>query len=191
MSDTNTDNTTNTGGKPAPVETATPKTTVAPKRKAAAKTAPAKKAAAKKVPAKKAAVKKTPAKKAATKASARKGSGKQKATDFRSVAMETGRNALRAGLGVYGKAYDQVLEQIDGLQKQLDEAQSKLDQRRKQAETLYASLVTRGEALERDAIKAFNELELDAITDRKNLDAQMNKAKARFEELRSKLGKSK
>ena len=40
------------------------------------------------------------------------------------------------------------------------------------------------------ALKAFDDLELDALTDRSKLEDQMNKAKARFEELRSKFKKA-
>ena len=92
------------------------------KTKAAPKAAE-KKAAAKKTPAKakKASAKKKPA--AKTKASTK---GKTRA---RPKAIDTGRNALLAGLGVYGKAYDQALEQFANLQEQVDEAQTRLTER--------------------------------------------------------------
>ena len=112
--------------------------------------AAAKKAAVKKTPAK---VKKAPAKKklaAKTKTKA-KASTKAK-TRARPKAVDTGRNALLAGLGVYGKAYDQVLEQFASLQEQVDEAQSRLTERRKQAEDLYKSLIKRGSAVEKDCL---------------------------------------
>ena len=156
----------------------------APKRKTAAKKAPAKKTTARKTAAKKTPAKKTTAKKKAT---SRKTAAKR---DFRALAVETSRNALRAGLGVYGKAYDQLVDQLETVQKQMDEAQSRLDERRKQAEDLYESLVKRGEVVEKDALKAFEDLELDSLTDRKMLEEQMNKAKARFEELRAKVKKA-
>ena len=109
---------------------------------AEAKTEAAPKAAVKKATVKKAAVKKSPAK--AKKASAKKKpAAKTKAkastkakTRARPKAIDTGRNALLAGLGVYGKAYDQALEQFASLQEQVDEAQSRLTERRKQAEDL-------------------------------------------------------
>ena len=156
-------------------------TSTAPK---ARKTAPKRKTAAKKTPAKKAAAKKTTSR---AKNSAQKPAAKR---DLRAVAVETGRNALRAGLGVYGKAYDQMQEQFEALQKQVDEAQNRLDSRRKQAEELYESLVKRGAIVEQDALKAFEDLELDALTDRSKLEEQMTKAKARFEALRAKLKKA-
>jgi len=104
------------------------------KTKAAPKAA-AKKAAVKKTPAK---AKKAPAKKKPAAKTKAKASTKAK-TRARPKAVDTGRNALLAGLGVYGKAYDQVLEQCASLQEQVDEAQSRLTERRKQAENLYKS----------------------------------------------------
>ena len=98
------------------------------KSKAAPKAA-AKKAAVKKAPAK---AKKAPAKKKPAAKTKAKASTKAK-TRARPKAVDTGRNALLAGLGVYGKAYDQVLEQFSSLQEQVDEAQSRLTERRKQA----------------------------------------------------------
>ncbi|MDG1065855.1 MAG: hypothetical protein P8O91_06540 [Luminiphilus sp.] len=168
------------------------------KAKAPARKTPAKKAvASKKVAPKKAAAKKTAAKKAPVKAAAAKTRAKRSATtsktaarDLRSVAVETSRNALRAGLGVYGMAYDQVLEQLEQLQSQVDDAQGKLNERRKQAEAVYETLVKRGTAVEKDALKAFEDLELDALTDRTMLDEQMSKAKARFDDLRAKVTKA-
>ena len=157
------------------------KTKAAPKaaaKKAAVKKAPAK---AKKAPAKKKPAAKTKAKtKASTKAKTR----------ARPKAIDTGRNALLAGLGVYGKAYDQVLEQFANLQEQVDEAQTRLTERRKQAEDLYKSLINRGTAVEKEALKALADLELDSLADRSKLEAQMKKAKSRFDDLKTKLGKA-
>tara|TARA_B100001057_G_C22536038_1_gene827684 strand:- start:58 stop:522 length:465 start_codon:yes stop_codon:yes gene_type:complete len=149
------------------------------KTKAAPKAA-VKKAAVKKAPAraKKAPAKKKPAAKAKPKARARP------------KAIDTGRNALLAGLGVYGKAYDQVLEQFATLQEQVDEAQTRLAERRKQAEDLYKSLVKRGTAVEKEALKALADLELDSLADRSKLEAQMKKAKSRFDDLKTKFGKT-
>ena len=153
------------------------------KIKAAPKAAE-KKAAAKKTPAKakKASAKKKPA--AKTKASTK---GKTRA---RPKAIDTGRNALLAGLGVYGKAYDQALEQFANLQEQVDEAQTRLTERRKQAEDLYKSLIKRGTAVEKEALKALADLELDSLADRSKLEAQMKKAKSRFDDLKTKFGKA-
>lgn len=152
------------------------KTTAAPKaavKKTAVKKAPTK---VKKAPAKK---KSAPKTKATTKAKTR----------ARPKAVDTGRNALLAGLGVYGKAYDRVLEQFSSLQEQVDEAQSRLTERRKQAEDLYKALIKRGTAVEKDALQALADLELDSLADRSKLEAQMKRAKSRFDDLKSKFGK--
>ena len=154
------------------------------KTKAAPKAA-AKKTAVKKAPAK--AKKKAPAKKKP--AAKIKASSKGK-TRARPMAIDTGRNALLAGLGVYGKAYDQALEQFANLQEQVDEAQIRLTERRKQAEDLYKSLIKRGTAVEKEALKALADLEIDSLADRSKLEAQMKKAKSRFDHLKTKFGKA-
>lgn len=159
------------------------------KVKAKAKGAP-KKATAKKAATKKVAAKKTVAKKPAVKTKAKakaKASSKKRA---RPAAVDTGRKALLAGLGVYGKAYDQVLEQFSGMQEQVDDAQNRLSASRKQAEAIYQSLVERGSAVEKDALRALADLELDSLADRTKLEAQMKKAKARFDQLKAKFGKA-
>ncbi len=48
----------------------------------------------------------------------------------------------------------------------------------------------RGTVVEQEAIKAFEDLELDALTDRTLLDERMTKAKARFDELRAKVSRA-
>ena len=150
--------------------------------------AKAKTKAAPKAAVKKAAVKKASAK--AKKAPAKKKPAAKAKTRARPRAIDTGRNALLAGLGVYGKAYDQVLEQFATLQEQVDEAQTRLAERRKQADDLYKSLVKRGTAVEKEALKALADLELDSLADRSKLEAQMKKAKSRFDDLKTKFGKA-
>ena len=86
-------------------------------------------------------------------------------------------------------AYDQILENLETVQSQVDEAQAKLNERRKQAEKLYEALVNRGKSVEKDALKAFEDLELDALTDRAAFDDQMAKAKSKFDALRTKVSK--
>ena len=154
------------------------------KTKAAPKAA-VKKTALKKAPTK---VKKTPAKKRSASKTKAKATTKAK-TRARPKAVDTGRNALLAGLGVYGKAYDRVLKQFSSLQEQVDEAQSRLTERRKQAEDLYKALIKRGTAVEKDALQALADLELDSLADRSKLEAQMKRAKSRFDDLKSKFGK--
>ena len=142
----------------------------APKRKAPVK----RKAVAKKAPAKKTAAKRKPA--------AKKAAAKKATPDFAAKAKENGRNAFLASLGFYGKAYDQVQDQFTSLQDQLEE-------RRKKAEKAYKELVKRGQKVEKEAKKAVDDIELpkfelESLTDRKKLDKQLDKAKARFEELK-------
>jgi hypothetical protein len=159
------------------------------KAKGAPKKATAKKAATKRVAAKKTAVKTKAKAQPKAKAQAKaKTSSKKRA---RPAAVDTGRKALLAGLGVYGKAYDQVLEQFAGMQEQVDDAQNRLSASRKQAEAIYQSLVKRGSAVEKDALRALADLELDSLADRTKLEAQMKKAKARFDQLKAKFNKGK
>jgi hypothetical protein len=126
---------------------------------------------------KKPAVKRKPATKRAP--------AKKSAPDFAVNAQEAGRNVFLAGLGVYGKAYDQAQEQLSGLQKQMET-------RRKKADKMYKELVKRGEKVEKDAkgvIKDIDlpKLELDSLTDRKKLEARLKKAKARLADLKGSL----
>ena len=141
----------------------------APKAKTAAKRKPA---ARKKVAAKKPAARKAAPRKAA----------KKSTNDFSARAQETGRKAFLASLGFYGKAFDQVQEQFDDLQDQLEA-------RRKKANKLYTDLVKRGEKVEKATKSRIDDIELpefklESLTDRKKLDAQLKKARARFEELK-------
>ena len=68
--------------------------------------------------------------------------------------------------------------------------QTRLTERRKQAEDLYKSLIKRGTAVEKEALKALADLELDSLADRSKLEAQMKKAKSRFDDLKTKFGKA-
>ncbi len=104
---------------------------------------------------------------------------KNKVTD---KASEIAKNIWLAGVGAYGKAYDQAQEQFSSMQDQLEE-------RRKKADKLYKELVKRGTKVEKDAKKAIDDIELpkfelDSLTDRKQLEKQLDKARARFEELK-------
>jgi hypothetical protein len=144
---------------------------------AASKAAP-KKAAAKRKPV----ARKTAARKVAPKKAAAKKASKKATPDFANRAQEAGRNAFLASLGFYGKAFDQVQDQFNTLQDQLEE-------RRAKADKSYKELVKRGTKVEKNAKGAIKDIEfpkfdLDSLTDRAKLEAQLNKAKARFEELK-------
>jgi hypothetical protein len=135
-----------------------------------------KKAAPKRKPAAK---KKAPAKR---KPAAKKAAARKPVEDFANRAQEAGREAFLASLGFYGKAFDQVQEQFESLQERMEE-------RRKQADKLYQELVKRGEKVEADAKGRLESIELpkfelDSLTDRAKLEEQLEKARARFEELK-------
>ena len=141
------------------------------KVKAAPKAAAKRKTAAKRKPV---AARKTAAK--------RKPVAKKTTPEFAVKAQEAGRNAFLAGLGFYGKAFDQAQEQYNSIQDQLED-------RRKKADKLYKELVKRGKKVEKDAKVALKDielpkLELDSLTDRKKLDSQLKKVKARMAELK-------
>ena len=146
-----------------------PKSKAAPKRKPAARKAPARKPAAKRSAAKRKPV-------------ARKTAPKKTSPEIVDRAREASRNAFLAGLGFYGKAYDQAQEQFNSLQ-------DELEARRKKADKVYKDLVKRGKKVEKDAKGAIDDidlpkLELDNLTDRKQLEKQLDKARARFQELK-------
>lgn len=155
-------------------------------KKAAPKKAAAKKPAAKKPAAKKAAAKKATAKRTtAKKPAAKKAADKKASPEFATRARENGRKAFLASLGFYGKAFDQAQEQFSNLQDQLKDGRGNADK-------LYEELVKRGEKVEADAKNKIDELEipkfeLEGLTDRAKLEAQLEKAKARFEELKEKV----
>ena len=140
-------------------EQAKKKTTTAAKRKPATRKPAARKPAAKRKPA------------------ASKTVSKKSNVDFATRAQEAGRNAFLASLGFYGMAFDQATEQLDGIQEQLET-------RRKKADKTYKELVKRGKKVEKQAKGTIDDLDLENLTDRKKLDAQLKKAKARFEDLR-------
>ena len=117
---------------------------------------------------------------AARKPAARRVAPKKVERNLAANAQETGREVFLAGLGMYGKAYDQAQERLEELQKQL-----KL--RRKDADKVYKELVKRGKKVEKDVKDALDDIEipeLDDLTDRKKLEQQLKKARERFDELR-------
>jgi hypothetical protein len=114
-------------------------------------------------------------------AAKRKAAGKKATPEFAAKAQEAGRNAFLASLGFYGKAFDMAQEQYNSIQ-------DRVEDRQKKADKLYKELVKRGQKVEKDARGVFKDIELDKLTDRKKLDKQLKKAKARFEELKETVG---
>ncbi len=148
-------------------------------KKAAAKTATKRKPAAKRKPV----AKRVAAKKPVTrKKSVPRKTAKPPRNHFSARAQETGRKAFLASIGFYARAFDQAQDQFSDLQDQLEA-------RRKKANALYADLVKRGEKVEK-ATKSriddidMSQLKLERLTDRKRLEAQLEKARARFTELK-------
>jgi len=145
----------------------------------ATKTAKASKAAPKRKPAAK-------RKPVAKRKPAAKRTAKKATPEFAARAQEAGRNAFLASLGFYGKAFDQAQEQFNSMQDQLEE-------RRKKADKMYKELVKRGKKVEKEAKGRIDDIdlpkiELNSLTDRKKLEKQLDKAKARFEELKETVG---
>ena len=106
--------------------------------------------------------------------------------DLANRAQEAGRNAFLASLGFYAKLFDQAQEQFSSIKDQLEA-------RRKKADKLYLELVKRGQKVEKDAKVALKDidlprLELDSLADRKKLEAQLKKVRARFVELKESVG---
>jgi len=152
---------------------------MAEETKTATKAAPKRKPAAKRKPA-------TKRKPVARRKPAVKRASKKSTPEFAARAQEAGRNAFLASLGFYGKAFDQAQDQFNSMQDQLEE-------RRKKADKMYKELVKRGKKVEKNAKGRFEDIdlpkfELDSLTDRKKLEKQLDKAKARFEELKETVG---
>jgi hypothetical protein len=176
-------NTTVTTEAAAPKRAAA-KRKAAPKKAAAASTTAARKAPAKRATANKNAVDQAEAKVRTYKRRATKASkeAEKSAARLSERARTVGRNAFLASLGFYGKAFDEM-------QVRLDKLQTRLDARGKAAEVAYAELVKRGTKVEKDAKSRISDielpkLELDALKDRKKLEARLEQARTRFTELR-------
>jgi hypothetical protein len=102
--------------------------------------------------------------------------------------QENVRNVFLAGLGIYGKAFEEA-------QNQIKENRSRREQRLEKASELFEELVKRGEKVESDARKKLKELELPELkipelklTEneelRKELRTRLDKARDSFNTLR-------
>jgi hypothetical protein len=149
-------------------------------------TAAAKKAASKTTSRRKAPARKKAAARRKTAPGRKAAASKAKSEDFAARAQEISREAFLASLGFYGKAYDQMQEQFDQLQDAMEE-------RRKNAGKLYRDLVKRGEKVEKQAKGRIESLdlpkfELESLTDREKLEAQLDKVKARLDGIAESFG---
>jgi polyhydroxyalkanoate synthesis regulator phasin len=150
----------------------------------AKKAAPKRKTATRKTAAKTTAKTTVKRKPAVRKTTARKATAR-KAPSLQTRVTEAGRNAFLASLGLYGMAFDEA-------EKRLKTVESELTARRKKADKLYADMVKRGEKVEQQARSVIDDFDLPrfeaARLDREAVEAQIEKARARFEELRKSLG---
>lgn len=187
----------------APVETAAaaieaeakPKRT---RRTTAAKKAPVKKVAAKATTRKSATDKPEATKTTATKTrrtaakakpAAAKTRAKAKPETAKESAFELPRKAVLAGLGVYGKAFDEVQTRLKSLNEGLEAQRGK-------ASELYKELVARGEKVETEAKEKLADIDtskfaIAKLADREAIEARIEKAKGRFERLRKAAGLNK
>ena len=133
-----------------------------------------------KAQAKKTTVRKTTAKKASPK----KSTAKKAKLNFAEQAQENARNVFLAGLGAYGKAFEEA-------QSQIKDAQSQVKENRVKAKDLFNELVKRGEKVETKAKKKLKEIDLpelklaDRDELREELRARLDKARDSFESLRN------
>lgn len=177
--------------------TAAKKSAAAPKRKTQARKAPAKRktaatrktAAKRKTAANKSTVRSTVRKvenkaagyernvrKTARKAEKQVDAAEKSVKKYARSAQEASRKAFLAGLGFYGKAFDEMQERFNSLQEQVEA-------RRNKASDLYDDLVKRGEKVEADARDVIDDFELPSL-DREELEARIERARERFEELK-------
>lgn len=96
------------------------------------------------------------------------------------------RKAVLAGLGVYGKAFDQVQTHLKTLNEEIATRRSK-------ASDLYQELVSRGEKIESEAKEKLADIDtskfnLNKLADRELIEARIDQAKAKFEQLRKAAG---
>ena len=148
---------------------------------AARKAAPKRKAPAKRKPAAKRKV--TPRAKVETRVKKTTTKVEKTSSELASKAKESGHSVLLVGLGCYGMAYDQMLAQKKALM-------GRVDARKKQADKLYKELVKRGSKVEKEAMKAIDNLDvpkvdIEKLTDPKTFEAGFDKARAAFEDFRS------
>lgn len=159
-----------------------------PVKKAAAKTT-ARKATTDKAETAKTTTTKTRRTAAKAKPAAAKTRAKTKPEVAKESAFELPRKAVLAGLGVYGKAFDEVQTRLKSLNVELEAQRGK-------ASELYKELVARGEKVETEAKEKLAEIDtskfaIAKLADREAIEARIEKAKGRFERLRKAAGLNK
>ncbi|WP_439105476.1 hypothetical protein [Congregibacter sp.] len=121
----------------------------------------------------------------ARKATAARKTAAKKTVSLQGRVTEASRSAFLASLGFYGMAFDQV-------QGQIKTVETELNARRKKADKLYADMVKRGQKVEKQAKTAIDDIDLPklevAALDLAKLEAQLEKARARFAELKGSVG---
>ena len=121
----------------------------------------------------------------ARKATAARKTAAKKTVSLQGRVTEASRNAFLASLGFYGMAFDQF-------QGQIKTVETELNARRKKADKLYTDMVKRGQKVEKQAKTAIDDIDLPklevAALDRAKLEAQLEKARARFAELKGSVG---
>jgi hypothetical protein len=160
----------------------------APVKKVAAKTT-ARKSATDKAEATKTTATKTRRTAAKAKPAAAKTRAKAKPETAKESAFELPRKAVLAGLGVYGKAFDEVQTRLKSLNEELEAQRGK-------ASELYKELVARGEKVETEAKEKLADIDtskfaIATLADREAFEARIEKAKGRFERLRKAAGLNK
>ncbi|MFK7828204.1 MAG: hypothetical protein AB8B57_00365 [Congregibacter sp.] len=112
----------------------------------------------------------------------------KKTQSLQTRVSDVSRNAFLAGLGFYGMAFDQVQEQVKSVE-------GELSARRKKADKLYQDMVKRGTKVEKQAKNAIDDIELPKLDvaglNIEKLEARLEQAKARFEDLKETVGFSK
>ena len=122
----------------------------------------------------------------ARKTTARRSAPKAAPASVQDRVSEAGRKAFLANLGFYGMVFDQVQESVKSVE-------SELNTRLKKADKVVNDMVKRGEKVEKQAKAAMDDIELPSfelneLTNRARFEEQLEKAKARFAELKESVG---
>ncbi len=122
---------------------------------------------------------KTPTRNTPSKNSATKKAAEKPEPSFAVKAQENAHNVFLAGLGAYGKVFEEA-------QSQFKDARSQMKETRSKAENLFKELVKRGEKVQTKARKRIKDLDLPELklADHDELRARIDKARKSFDTLR-------